>query len=248
MKQNTNAVITPIIGMNKIFCLGDGFAHGHIWPEWPQILQALLPSHKIIPITGIGAGNEFLISGLLNQDIANSTVIFQWAYPSRFDKLLQDDRWQDIIKNDPVYFFNIVEQDGHKWWLSSGSKMHEVRQYHEFYVQRKQAELRFNNQQKLIDTYIAYHNCNYIKISTPEQDTYSLQTRFANVRGNEVQPSPVVHYCYIDEVILPKLNLAVDADRKKHLERLITNTNWVPFNPDREEIWTNIVSEINSNL
>ena len=248
MEQNTNLATTPITSMNKIFCLGDGFAHGHIWPEWPQILQALLPLHKIIPITGIGAGNEFLISGLLNQDISNSTVIFQWAYPNRFDKLLQDDQWQDIIKNDPVYFFNVVEQDGYKWWLSSASVMSEVDRYHKFYVQRTQAQLRFANQQKLIDTYAAHYNCNYIKLSTSEQEIYSHQMRFADVRGNEVQPSPIVHYCYIDEVILPKLNLAVDADRKKHLERLITNNNWIPFDPDREAIWTNMVSEINSNL
>ena len=43
--------------MNKIFCFGDGFATGHIWPEWPQILQALVPQHQVINTTGIGEGD-----------------------------------------------------------------------------------------------------------------------------------------------------------------------------------------------
>ena len=49
--------------MQKIFCFGDGFATGHIWPEWPQILQTLLPDKQIINTAGIGAGAEFLVSG-----------------------------------------------------------------------------------------------------------------------------------------------------------------------------------------
>lgn len=238
--------MTADINTNKIFCLGDGFAHGHLWPEWPQILTALLPDYTVIPITSIGAGNEFLISGLLEQDITNSTVIFQWAIANRFDKLLrfQDDQWLDIIKNDPVYFFNVVEQNGYKWWLSSGSSTNEVMRYHKFYVTRKQAHHRFVTQQKLIDTYVAYHNCNYVKISTPEQDTYSLQMRFAGVRGDEVQPSPVVHYCYIDEVLLPKLDVVVDVDRKNKLEHLIKNTKWVAYDPDQPMIWQDMVLEL----
>ena len=45
--------------MNKIFCFGDGFATGHIWPEWPQILQELAPQYQVINTAGIGAGSEF---------------------------------------------------------------------------------------------------------------------------------------------------------------------------------------------
>jgi hypothetical protein len=232
--------------MNKIFCLGDGFAHGHIWPEWPQILTALLPDYDVIPITGIGAGNEFLISGLLGQDIANSTVIFQWAIANRFDKLLRfhNDQWQEIIKNDPVYWFNVVEQNGVKWWLSSGSTSSEVKHYHDFYVTRRQAHHRLVNQQKLIEAYVNYHNCNYVKISTPEQDAYSFQMRFAGIRGKEIQPSPVVHYCYINEVILPKLNVTVDVDRKNKLENLIKNTKWIAYDPDQSTLWKNIVTQL----
>lgn len=232
------------IVMNKIFCLGDGFAHGHIWPEWPQILAALLPEHTIIPITGIGAGNEFLINGLLTQNIANSAVIFQWAIPNRFDKILQDHQWQDIIKNDPVYFFNTVERNHIKWWLSSGSSTKQIQDYHKFYLQSLQANIRLLDQQKLIDTYVRYHKCNYIKISTEEQDAYSLQSRFANIRGNQVQPSPEVHFCYLDEIIVPLLNVNIDHNRKTKLLYSIKNTTWIPYDPDRESIWQDILSSL----
>ena len=54
------------MSINKIYTFGDGFATGHIWPEWPQLLQALLPDYTIINTAGIGAGCEFLISELVH--------------------------------------------------------------------------------------------------------------------------------------------------------------------------------------
>ena len=144
--------------MNKIFCLGDGYAHGHIWPEWPQILQALCPEFTIIPITGIGAGNEFLITQLLTQEIENQTIIFQWAHHSRFDKLIQDSTWQEIVKSDSVYFFNTYNINDQNWWLSSASKLPEVEKYHNFYIQEKQSLLRYKNQQTLVKIFLEHHD------------------------------------------------------------------------------------------
>lgn len=233
--------------MHKIFCLGDGFAHGHIWPEWPQMLQALLPDHLVITVTGIGAGNEFLINGLLSQNIANSTVIFQWAIANRFDKILQDHQWDHVIKNDSVYFFNVVAQNQMHWWLSSGSTSAEVQQYHKFYLQSQQANTRLMDQQKLIESHVKYHQCHYVKISTEEQDAYSMQPRFSIVRGAEPQPSPEVHFCYLTEVILPASNIPVDHNRKNKLGNLVKNTTWVPYDPDRESIWSNMVLSLDSN-
>jgi hypothetical protein len=43
---------------NKIFCLGDGYAHGHIWPEWPQILQAIIPDYEIVTLSGYDPDRE----------------------------------------------------------------------------------------------------------------------------------------------------------------------------------------------
>jgi len=92
-KQNLGLHMDDFVNTTKIFCLGDGYAHGHIWPEWPQILQALVPDIKVIVISAIGAGHEFLINELLSNDIKDSLVIFQWPDHRRFDKLMQDASW-----------------------------------------------------------------------------------------------------------------------------------------------------------
>lgn len=74
----------------KIFTFGDGFATGHVWPEWPQILQALITDHKVINTAAIGAGSEFLVTHFVDlmPQIQNSVVIFQWPNALRFDKLI----------------------------------------------------------------------------------------------------------------------------------------------------------------
>ena len=91
------------MSINKnIYTFGDGFATGHIWPEWPQILQAILYNCTIKNCSGIGAGNEFIFSNLVGALAKDplATYIVQWAQPDRFDKLIEDTSWDNIIKND----------------------------------------------------------------------------------------------------------------------------------------------------
>jgi len=225
--------------MNSIFCFGDGYAHGHIWPEWPQILQALLPGHTVTPQTGIGSGNEYLINLLvqLGNKIENQTVIFQWAPLGRFDKLIQDKDWLNRVKNDPVYYFNLYESIHGTWWLSSSSKDKKIQEYHNFFVQNQQEHLRLTNQKILVESYLKLHNCNYLFVSTDEQETFCSEHFHKQFRGNEVQPSPLLHFYYIKEVIAPGLNLTIDTTRYNTLEKLIKQHNWQAYNPDRAEIW-----------
>jgi hypothetical protein len=146
--------------MNNIFCFGDGYAHGHIWPEWPQILQALLPDYQTSAHTGIGAGNEYLINLLiqLGDKINNQTVIFQWAQTKRFDKLIEDVAWLERANNDPIYHFNLYESDHGTWWLSSGSRDTKIQEYHNVFVQPTQENLRLANQQVLVENYLKQHS------------------------------------------------------------------------------------------
>lgn len=232
------------MSMDNIYCLGDGFAHGHIWPEWPQIVTALLPRCRVHTITGVGAGNEFLINGLLQQDVANQLVIFQWANEQRFDKLIQDDVWHEISKSDTVYHSNVYCRDGDIWWLSSSSQLRPVRLYHDFYVQSKQAQYRVLNQKKLVRGYLKSLDCRYIELSTDEQDLYSKQSRFALERGNQVQPKPYVHLKFFEEVILPELGVSVDPLRLSKLRTLICSIDWKPYDPDRAEIWSDIIRNL----
>lgn len=228
--------------MNKIFTFGDGYATGHIWPEWPQILQALLPEYQIINTAGIGAGAEFLVSGLIDllPDMHHQQAIVQWPQAIRFDKLLQDRSWDSTISNDSVYHFNRVQDTQQReWWLSSASDS--VKLYHEQYVQSLQSQRRLEIFKTLIKHTLNDVDCDTVYTSTQDQEIYSKQTKFITTRQNQIQPSPIVHFYWIVEKILPKLTVQVDQSRLQLLEDLINKTNWVPYNPDRDSIWQGIV-------
>ena len=222
--------------MNKIFTFGDGFATGHIWPEWPQILQALLPEYQVINTAGIGAGPEWLITRLVQEleHMHNSTVIFQWPQPNRFDKLVTDHHWQHIGQQDPVYHFNFHSAREQTWWLSSASDHPDVLQYHKT-VQLAQHQQRLDNYQILVQNTLENIGCHVVFTSTQTQEQFSRQTRFSNVRQQQVQPSPLVHFCFVKEVLLPQLKQKPDATDR--LEQLISNQSWVAYDPDRESIW-----------
>jgi hypothetical protein len=229
---------------SKIFCLGDGYAHGHIWPEWPQILQALMPRSQIVTGTGIGAGNEFLIDQLLNFDCQNQTVIFQWAQILRFDKLLQDDAWNELINTDTVYCENKIQNASGVWWLSSASQQNEVRKYHEFFVQSHQQKLRFQHQQILVENFLQNQNCNYWFTSTKDQENFCRDHSQAHLRGSQIQPSPIMHFYFVVEKIKPALGLNINENLQKKLQDCIEKTIWLPYNPDRQDIWEQICANL----
>lgn len=237
--------------MNKIFCFGDGFATGHLWPEWPQILQALLPDHDIVNTAGIGAGDEFLVSGFVDQipDMANQQVIFQWPYTKRFDKLLQDQTWQQTISQDPVYHFNVVnDSKNRQWWLSSASTSADITQYHACYAQSRQQQRRREMYQQLVSQTAANLNCHMITTTTHDQEMFSRNKRFALARQNQVQPSPAVHFYWLIENIVPQLTATVNLNRQHMLESLILDTTWISYNPDQQEVWQNILGQLPSGI
>lgn len=234
------------MSINKIFCLGDGYAHGHIWPEWPQILQVLLPQYEIVTGTGIGAGNEFLTDQLLNFNCQNQTVIFQWAQANRFDKLLQDEQWESLVKNDPVYHFNIESTRSGNWWLSSASQDKKIQEYHDFFVQDQQAELRLKNQRILVENYLQNQTCQYWFTSTQDQEFFCQIHNNSHLRGKEIQPHPIMHYYFVVECIKSALSLPIDLKLQQLVEKIISQTTWIAYDPDREEIWKNICKEIDA--
>jgi hypothetical protein len=226
----------------KVYCLGDGYAHGHIWPEWPQLLQCLFPTFDVICLSGIGAGNEFLISQLLEHDIEQSTVIFQWAQPNRFDKLIEDKSWDTTIGQDSVYNENIIDN----WWLSSASTSKDIQTYHNFFVQPEQAKLRYRVQKQLVESYLRDKRCTYVCTSTEEQEKFAKQSRFAKVRQQEVQPSPIVHLNFLIEIILPQLNIVPDQKILNYITDAVQDRTWIAYDPDREEILDDITKYFNS--
>lgn len=228
---------------NKIYCFGDGFASGHIWPEWPQLLEALLPTYQVKVISGIGAGPEYLVTQFSRILPVDGIVIFQWPIESRFDKILQDKYWKDIADRDPVYNFNLYNHSDETWWLSSGSSMPEVKQYHSKFIQPQQAKVRLTVYQNLVKEILDKSGYPYFFTSTLEQEHYSQ--RNLKVRGKEVQPSTLSHFGFLTEIIMPALKL--NSTKLSLLEKLIEAQNWVPYDPDRQEIWDKIKHQLKNN-
>lgn len=233
--------------MKKIYTFGDGFATGHLWPEWPQILQALVPDYSVNnTCSAIGAGAEYLVTGLVDlvPELANNLVIFQWPMAARFDKLIEDKHWFHVGKTDPVYHFNFHKRPYGIWWISSASQQPQVREYHEKFVQSEQHKIRLQNYQTLVRNTLENLNCGYCFTSTHEHQYYSTLNRFAEIRQQEVQPSPVVHYYFLIEKILPQINIVYDSARAAKLETLITAQSWQSYDPDSEEIWRDLVARL----
>jgi hypothetical protein len=232
---------------NKIFTFGDGFATGHLWPEWPQILQALLPDYQIINTAGIGAGYEFLVSGFVDHmhNMRDSTVIFQWPYLRRYDKLIQDNTWKHIIDKDSVYHFNIVtDTQNRRWWLSSASSAPEIQQYKNQYLQRMQDENRMRVYRELVTYTAASLNCKIVHTSSDDQEKFSQQPQFINLRQTEIQPAPAVHLDWLIEEILPKTEITIDYNRCQKLKQLIEQVQWIPYDVNQGDIWKDICAQL----
>ncbi|CAB4138135.1 hypothetical protein UFOVP328_328 [uncultured Caudovirales phage] len=229
---------------DRIYCFGDGYATGHIWPEWPQILQALLPKYQVIITAGIGAGPEWMVTRMIQQldEIAHSRVIWQWPMAERFDKLIEDRDWLETVATDPVYHFNLLNNHDQTWWLSSASTVPKIKQYHSEYVQPAQHQQRLINYQTLVKNTLENLDCYYLCFSTQQQELYSQQARFQHIRQQQIQPSPEVHFNYCVEKILPELNLTSDLQEK--LEFLIQRQQWLPYDPDSAEIWQEIKDKL----
>ena len=218
-----------------------------MWPEWPQILQALVPDYTVNnTCSAIGAGAEYLVTGLVDlvPELENNLVIFQWPMAARFDKLIEDKHWFHVGKTDPVYHFNFHKRPYGTWWISSASKQPQLREYHEKFVQSGQHKIRLQNYQTLVRNTLENLNCGYCFTSTHEQQYYSTLTRFAEIRQQEVQPSPVVHYYFLTEKILPQINIVYDSARAQRLENLITTQSWQAFDPHCDEIWRDLVARL----
>lgn len=252
----------------KIFTFGDGYAANHIWPEWPALLSAIYNNCELINVSGIGAGHEFLTTAIIDQYIKDKNGLFliQWPIPVRFDKLIENNDWADLIKSDPVYKENYVNQSDRVWWLSSESKLNEVQEYHKFYIQKEQARLRMFNNIFLIKNLLKDSNYYFFLTTdcrlTEQQKNillddrwiweipwkgmleFSYKEEYKGIRQNEVQPSPVVHLEWIIKFLLPKIPYDYSKNRLNQLVSIVNKTKWIPFYWDRVYLWENILKQL----
>ena len=49
-----------------------------------------------------------------------------------------------------------------------------------------------------------------------------------------------MHFFFLIEILAPAINLTIDKNQAEFLKNKIQNHKWVPYDPDREEIWNNM--------
>lgn len=246
-----------------ICTFGDGFAAGHIWPEWPQLVEVLTRT-SVENYGHIGAGNEYIFNCAVKKALlSNKDDIFliQWADPFRFDKLVEDHAWVDLQQKDDVYRninSTVFSQD---WWCTSGSTLPEIKQYKKFYVQGTQAINRsvcyMISLSKMLDSfgikhgyfltypfdYTAHSNykdlVNLPWIDNVDMDTWTKNT---GVRGDEIQPSTVSQCMWVIDKLTGFLN--IDQHHASKVLSLIQESTIIPYDADREKFWQDFKNKL----
>lgn len=223
--------------LTRILTFGDGYAANHIWPEWPAIVAALYPDLAHENFGAVGAGDEFITTAIVecHKRWPDAFFIVQWGHEQRFDKLIQDDSWNAVIDGDPVYHFNRVSLFEQTWWLSSKSDQDLVRRYHNIYVQNRQSHKRSLNYKYLVEHLLRSRS---LFFDLRQMHRYSYSKRFAAVRQEQVQPSPIVHMSWVEENILPHMPYQPEKTWLAELRQRIQRHSWQAYDPDREEIWS----------
>ncbi len=250
-----------------IYTFGDGFAAGHIWPEWPQLIEPIL--HQPLKNFGhIGAGNEYIYNCAIKSAFtATSDDLFlvQWTDCMRFDKLIEDKQWEMIQETDKVYQGITATSFDQTWWSTSASELDEINQYKSFYIQFQQATNRTVLYMITLSKILNSLNIRHVYFSTYSFD-HSTHTNYKElkelpwidfpmgmeewsrdhdkIRKNEIQPSPLIHLKYIIEKILPKLQIKINIKILDEIYKLVDDYDFEPYHWDREQIWKNLKNEI----
>ena len=213
---------------------GDSQIHPQWYPEyikWPEIVKLMTKGLNLVNLSRYGAGNEYIVNCIKENFIDKDKVLIQWAVPQRLDLVLDHaDKlfWQNEISQDPVYYDNILKINDVNFWLSSGSVNSSIREYHTKYISQKQHELRSLIYIDYIKMLLESANIDYnfflsVK-SSYLKDLSSVAnwiwhepyygmcefrsiSRYADLDLGETQPIPLIQYDYIQQFIIPNMDL-----------------------------------------
>jgi len=222
-------MVTPI----KLLTIADGYGDNSIYPngypdyfKWPEIIKLMTRGVELTNLSRYGAGNEYIVNSLRNNVDDKDCVLIQWAQANRLDLIVHNQyNWTDAIASDPVYNNNIVNVGPDQMWLSSGSKIKEVREYHNKFISPRQHELRSQLyidyamlllEQKKIDygfmlTSAAKQvgiNGNWIwHCEQQGMHEFRYQSEYCELDFGYPQPIPLIQFDFIKQFVMPVVDL-----------------------------------------
>ena len=246
----------------KLLTLSDGYGDSQAVPlwypnywKWPKIINLMTKGVDVNNFSRYGAGNEFIVNQLKQHIGSTDAVIIQWARPNRLDLVLahKDPKfWQDVIASDLIYNDNILTCGANKFWISSGSKTHAVRQYHQEYISVKQHQLRSQiyieyakmllEQREIDYRFMLVEDSEYIDIDAnwiwhepfKGMDDFRYKSKYCDLELGIVQPIPLVAFDFIKQYIIPRIDLPWRNDKEidavenmlyRHYQEAVKNRN-----------------------
>ena len=196
--------------------------------KWPAIIKLLTKQVNVINLSRYGAGNEFIITQLQQNIGLADKVIIQWAQPGRLDLLLDHEDpefWKNEIASDPVYNNNVVTCGKDKFWLSSGSTLPVIQNYHSQYISLAQHQSRSRMYAEYAKLLLEHRNIDYRFMLTRDSEYLDIDAkwvcheplkginsfrRLSKYRDLDLglaQPIPLIAFDFIKQYIIPSFNL-----------------------------------------
>ena len=217
----------------KLLTIADGFGDNSIHPDgytdyfkWPEIIRLMTRGVELINLSRYGAGNEYIVNSLRNNVNDKDCVLIQWAQPNRLDLIIHDQyNWADAIASDPVYNNNIIDVGLDQMWLSSGSKIKEIKEYHNKFISTRQHKLRsqlyidyamlllekMKIDYKFMLTTTSEYICdtgNWVWHSKQQgMHEFRYQSQYCELDFGYPQPIPLIQFDFIKQFIMPVVDL-----------------------------------------
>jgi hypothetical protein len=212
-----------------ILTISDGNGVDTIFKKWPFYLKLLTAkTTNVINRSVIGASNELMFM-ILSEALLSEHIdycIIQWSIASRVD-VVADNFWINQAEKDPIYHFNLINNNNKTWWVTSASKNEYIRRYHDCYIQEWQAAQRSQSFIMAAAELLKFHNvkfvfslCYNMDFLEPTKnilDSYSWAwhekncglsefrhlSQFKEFDENLSQPHTTIHLEWVDKVLKP---------------------------------------------
>lgn len=223
----------------KILTAADGFGDSVAGPawypdfwKWPRILGLMTKGLEILDLCRYGAGNEYLSWNVRQNHHDADLLLIQWAIPNRLDLVLEHrdpvaQKWHEKIVCDPIYHSNTQEVGHNRWWLSSGSTVDWVEQYHSCMISQRQHEIRSTvwieyTHRLLRDRshgFLLTADSEYLQEADVDVDTWIWHdawkgmddwrhhSKYSDLDLGLTQPIPLIHFDFIKCFIMPRFDL-----------------------------------------
>lgn len=222
----------------RLLVISDGNGVSTDFKKWPSLLEVLCTKTvSVVNRSVIGASNELILMRLSEavQEQDFDHAIIQWSVAPRVDVIV-DEFWQSQADSDPVYYFNLVNCNDQRWWVTSKSDNSYIREYHSRYIQHWQSHQRSQSYMLAAAELLRFHQipfnfslCYNFKFADPYKsvlETYPWiwhqansglsefrhQSKFQHLDQGLAQPHSLINLDWINQVLKPSCTIIDYSD------------------------------------